>query len=421
VPIDTSTLAGVQVGAGGLSASESQRRLFSLLDLAFRNAQAANVSVYTVDPGGLAGLEGFYMGARRMRQIDAHAKATNHLDSLRTIAENTGGRALVDTNTFEPGLDQMFLENSAYYLIGFRPADPQDPRRFRPIEVTVRRPDVIVRARRGYYMPMAVTSDEGAAPKLPLTMAMAGLLPAEGLPLQVSAAAFPKGNGERHALAVTIGIRKSAPVPSATSLHVAVRAFTLDGRQRPGEDLEIARPPMDVIDEVAYEVSSLLEVPPGRYQLRVAARLGTTGPAGSVYHDVDVPDIRRMPLAVSAVVFSRDPGPRPTDRSKALLPLIPTTQRRFTSSDRVRAFLQVSQPHGTPENVRLSVSIQDAGGSIAWQESRSLDSAVFLEKRTMGHEFELPIAQLREGAHILRVQVIRGNDAATQQVPFQVR
>jgi VWFA-related protein len=421
LPIDTGILAGVQLGAGGLSPSESQRRILNLLDLAFRHAQAANVSVYPIDPGGLAGLEGFYMGARRMRQIDAHAKATNHLDSLRTIAENTGGRALVDTNTFEPGLDQMFLENSAYYLVGFRPADPQDTRRFRPIEVTVRRPDVVVRARRGYYMPTATASEEGDRPNLPLTTAMAGLLPAGGLPLQVSAAAFPNGDGERHPLAVTIGFPKSAVVSSAPSLHVAIRAFTPNGRQRAGEDLNIASPRMDVVDDLAHEVYSVLEVPPGRYQLRIAAQLGATGPAGSVYHDVDVPDIRRMPLAMSAVVFSRGPSASPADRLRVLLPVVPTTQRRFAGSDRVRAFLQVSQARGTPENVRLSVSIQDAGGSIAWQESRSLDSAAFLERRTIGHEFELPVARLSEGAHLLRVQATRGNNAATQQVPFRVR
>lgn len=422
LPIDTETLAGVQLGAGGLSPSESMRRLANLLDLALRNAQAANVSIYTIDPGGLAGLEGFFMGARRMRQIDAHARARNHLDSLRTIAENTGGRALVATNTFEQGLEQMFLENSAYYLIGFRPADGQVGRRFRPIEVTVRRPGVVVRARRGYYSPVPVADDQAGSPVLPLTMAMAGLLPERGLPLQVSATAFPTGDGERNALAVTIGIRRPSFETSAMPLQVAVRAFTSDGRLQAGEDLEIAVPRVGMTGDLLFEVLSLLDVPPGRYQLRVAARFRLAEPAGSVYYDIDVPDVRRAPLSLSGVVFSRDASvaASPAHRFRAVLPLTPTTQRTFATSDRVRAFVKISQGRGRPETVTLTASIRDASGAIAWQESRSFDRGVFSEPH-VGHGFDLPLAGLRSGVHVLRVEAARETGSVVQQVIFRMQ
>jgi VWFA-related protein len=423
LPIDPDTLAGVELGAGGLSPSESMRRLASLLDLALRNAQAANVSVYAIDPGGLAGLEAFFMGARRMRQVDAHARARNHLDSLKAIAENTGGRALVDTNDFEPGIDRMFLENSAYYLIGFRPADRPDGRRLRPVEVTVRRPDVTVRSRRGYYSPMPTGGNEGPSPILPLTTAMAGVLPVNELPLQVSAAAFPIGDGARNALAVTIGIRKTTLQTSLGPLQVAVRAFTPEGHQQAGEELAITAPEVDRTGDLICEVLSRLDVPSGRYQLRIAARFGPSGPAGSVYYDLDVPDIRRAPLSLSGLVFGRDSGvpASPAGRFLAVLPLVPTTVRTFENSDRVRAFLEVSQGRGQPESIALTASIRDPSGVIAWQESQSFDPGAFSGRRTAGHGFNLALAGLRNGVHVLRVEAKRGSTQVSQQITFRMQ
>ena len=48
-----------------------------------------------------------------------------------------------------------------------------------------------------------------------------------------------------------------------------------------------------------FRTHSRLELAPGRYQIRVAALLGETGPVGSVHQDIDVPDLSTPPLAMS--------------------------------------------------------------------------------------------------------------------------
>ena len=52
---------------------------------------------------------------------------------------------------------------------------------------------------------------------------------------------------------------------------------------------------------------SRLDLPPGRYQLRIAARIPILDRTGSVYEVIDVPDLRREPLALSGVVLSSVP------------------------------------------------------------------------------------------------------------------
>jgi Ca-activated chloride channel family protein len=75
-------------------------------------------------------------------------------NALATIAAATGGR--VFTPAMGPDLDNAFTEIirdlRTQYLLGFYPKDvPPSPNRFHKIEVKVKRPDLRVSARNGYY------------------------------------------------------------------------------------------------------------------------------------------------------------------------------------------------------------------------------------------------------------------------------
>ena len=93
-----------------------------------------NTAIYTVDPSGLTG---------------------GSADVLRTIAENTGAEAFVNTNAPERALRQVVREASAFYLLGYASTrNPQDGK-FHKIGVKVQRPGIDVRARKGYWAPDA--------------------------------------------------------------------------------------------------------------------------------------------------------------------------------------------------------------------------------------------------------------------------
>ena len=77
-------------------------------------------------------------------------------DSLRELASATGGRAVLNSNAPTDRVAPLFEEAQSYYLLAFDAGRPSANGRMRRVEVTVNRPDVEVRTRRGYYPPGSV-------------------------------------------------------------------------------------------------------------------------------------------------------------------------------------------------------------------------------------------------------------------------
>ena len=74
-------------------------------------------------------------------------------NSLRTLAEETGGFAVINTNSFENTFNRIVEENSSYYVLAYYPPNPKRDGKFHNIRVRVNRPGLTVRARRGYANP----------------------------------------------------------------------------------------------------------------------------------------------------------------------------------------------------------------------------------------------------------------------------
>ena len=77
---------------------------------------------------------------------------TNSQDSLRVLAEQTGGIAVVNQNDFDKALKRIDNETSDYYVLGYYTKNPDPTIRIRHLEVKVKRPDMNVFARRQYSL-----------------------------------------------------------------------------------------------------------------------------------------------------------------------------------------------------------------------------------------------------------------------------
>lgn len=121
--------------------------LFRLTRELTLSANRANASLYTIDPRGLAGVTdaGQYVDQSEWR---THIQKTT--STLKYLAEETGGFAIVDTNDFASGLKRVDAETSDYYVLGFYSTNNDPARRTRRLDVTVDRPGVSVAARRAY-------------------------------------------------------------------------------------------------------------------------------------------------------------------------------------------------------------------------------------------------------------------------------
>jgi len=146
---------------------EHDRALLAQLDNrpAFRavldQANASNASFYPISPSGLWGLT--VTGAGRpvapYRTLD-QPMFSDSTESLRALADNTDGLAIVQTNDLASGMRRIVDDLSSYYLLGYYSTGKLDGK-FHAITVRVKRPGVSVRARRGYLAatPNAATAN----------------------------------------------------------------------------------------------------------------------------------------------------------------------------------------------------------------------------------------------------------------------
>ena len=74
-------------------------------------------------------------------------------DVLRTIAAGTGGRAILNRNDLEDGINQVLRETESYYVLAWKPlAIEAGKPKFSTLTVTVKgRPELRVLARKGFY------------------------------------------------------------------------------------------------------------------------------------------------------------------------------------------------------------------------------------------------------------------------------
>ena len=115
-----------------------------------RAANRANATLYTIDPRGLVA------GTDLDEQLDPveygeHVRKTQ--DSMRVLAEQTGGIAVVNQNNFDKALKRIDAETSDYYVLGYSSTNPDPLKRTRKIEVkVVNRPGVNVWSRTSYSL-----------------------------------------------------------------------------------------------------------------------------------------------------------------------------------------------------------------------------------------------------------------------------
>jgi VWFA-related protein len=114
-----------------------------------RSANRANATLYTIDPRGL--VAGSDIG-ENLDPVEWDRYVSKTVDSLRTIADLTGGFAVVNQNDFDKALKRIDAETSDYYVLGFYSSNPDPLRRTRRIEVVTKRDGVKVWSRTSYSL-----------------------------------------------------------------------------------------------------------------------------------------------------------------------------------------------------------------------------------------------------------------------------
>ncbi len=127
-------------------------------------SRRANAAIYSVQSGGLSGMSEFMsaeFGNALADQDVGSALLDNSLaaDGSDSIANDSGGFVVRNTNDLTRGIQRIAQESQSYYLLGYVPTNTKLDGRFRKIELRLSRKGIDVRARKGYYAPF-----EGKAP-----------------------------------------------------------------------------------------------------------------------------------------------------------------------------------------------------------------------------------------------------------------
>ena len=119
-----------------------------------------------------------------------------------------------------------------------------------------------------------------------------------------------------------------------------------------------------------FRVVSQLNLPPGRYQVRVATA-NKTGKASSVLYDLEIPDFTAAPLTMSGVAMTAAsagevPTVKPKDPLADFLPGPPTTAREFASCDLLVLFAEFYENQRNSPNHMLDfkAELRAEGGRV---------------------------------------------------------
>jgi hypothetical protein len=181
-----------------------------------------------------------------------------------------------------------------------------------------------------------------------------------------------------------------------------------------------------------FRVTSAVNLPPGRYQLRVSAA-DSAGVAGSVVRTLVVPDFYKQPLVMSGLtVLSASGVLAPTAKAKddpvgLLLMRPPTTARDFARDDQLVLFAELyeNQQNAQPHKVDLSTEVRAEGGRVVFSNSEERSSTDLQGGRGgYGYTAQIPLKDFAPGLYVVHVEGKRrdGNvPAVARDLQIRVR
>jgi VWFA-related protein len=384
----TIPMSTCQAELARLSLLDNDRRLRDLI----ARANRANMSFYPVTPAGLAAFDTPISEKSRPSLVEDGNRLRARGSGLRTLAENTDGIAIVDTNDLKGGMRRIVDDVSAFYLLGYYSTNTTLDGKYRRIEVKLKPPGLHVRARRGYVAP--TSTREPAARPADVVRIDDALAPLGRL--RSDAPLFTRGtvDGNTVHVAVELSSRAAVAAPWRAGAEAQVVVTGLDGASLPAVTGRIEPGTRGALLSVPLAAAKL--------PVRVLARVSAGGEA--LDDSVELP----APLATAGVVGE---AVIYRGRPAATSPLRPVADLQFYRSERVHVEWAIPGEleqrtarllgrNGSPLAVPVTLTERERDG-----------------RRMLAADVRL--APLTAGDYVIELQAARGG--ATQQVLLAFR
>lgn len=375
----------------------------STIDIANR----ANVAIYIIDSAGLrasapasggvvppsplAGVSAITNQEQRIRAVGGETVFDNvrqegqsrEYDILYRLSGDTGGRFLKNNNDIGAGLERINEEIQARYTLAYRSTNQNFDGTFRKVKIEVRRPDLQIVSRSGYYaIPpeeivllspsdkklMAGFEAAEANPGLPVSVSLSPFRTREGLyivPVAIevppSAVKFERKNDKQTMQLEVLGVLKATPERALSRL---------------GGNFDVALSADDykkiLSNNIFYRQD--LQLTSGDYTIDLIVRDKQSGKIAARREHFVLPEPDEE-FATTPVVLSRyvEPAsqlpPNPVDSPDVFVigkQLIrPSAARQFKATDNLIMFLAVYNAANSPETgqplVRVTVRLMKDG------------------------------------------------------------
>lgn len=441
---------GFYLGFGSTDTADRLRRITGA-------AARAGVVIYTIDARGLATTP-YYDASRESQSPNPRTQSpglvtrshANELpasqEPLHTIAAETGGRALLDTNALNEAVSRVLSETSTYYLVAWTPErTEQRGRRFRRIEVSIKdRPNLTVRVRRGYYEEASAAANSlrsggrsrvarDNTPEAQLLAAIRAPRPLTALPTALSVGYMDEPNVgpvltasvqlDTEALDFSQAENRSSTVVDVVSLIYNDQGTVVDNRNQRltvSADAETERL-LPLIISHQFRPRA-----PGLYQVRVAARDSRSGRTGSAMQWIEIPDLTQSNFALSSLFLGElnADSPRSANNIAADTEVPLSADRRFSRSSRLRFFTYIynARRAATPPDVALQVHVLRDGQPVMTKPYSTVNTEGVSDLARIPYAAEIPLDGLPTGQYALQVTAIdrATGRSASQRVDFTV-
>jgi len=435
----------------------------SALRAATAAAVKANVAIYPLDVRGLQALpsggeaqnaslhgQSAYTGASVLNDLNSNAASQ---ETLSTLAADTGGKAFFDSNDFSGVFSQVQKDTSAYYILGYTSSKHSKDGRFRHIKVVLNRPDVKLEYRAGYYAGRDFEHSNHTDREQQIQDELASDLPATDVAVYAGTAYFRRDDSH-YFLAVSLVVPGSQ-IPfvqekDKDSATLDIAGQVLEGGKFPVGNLrDTVKLAVDSTKQVRrknvqYNTSFLLA--PGSYHLKFVVRENRSGRMGTFETDVQVPDLRKVPLRSSSVVLSslRVPATGKNQGNNPLVgdqtELVPNVTHVFTQDQHMYLQFEVydaakgknaqpaaadatpaidgpagknqggtdSSPKNQRESIRVLTSVEFLQNNLKVYESKPIvaTEVTIPQRKAVVFQLDLPLQSLKPGFYTCQVNII---------------
>jgi len=431
--------------SGITKSADNQAQMQATINAAIRS----NVAIYTIDARGLVasaplgdatkgspGGQGMYSGS------SARAATSNfqgQQETLYTLAEDTGGKALLDNNDLSMGLIQAQKDISSYYIVGYYSTNSVLDGHFRRIKISLNNAPggklpKPLEYRAGYYANKSFSKFTTSDRERQLQEALMLKDPVTDIDIAMEIDYFRlardryfvpvavKIPGSELALAKTAGGAETTRIEFIGQVKDSKGAIVQNVRDTADVKLKEATAAQLAKSPLAYDTGFTLA--PGTYTIKFLARDNETGKMGTFETKFTIPDLttEQQRLPISAVVLSSqrmdlNNAVFSAEKDKKLLEanplvqggqkLVPSVTRVFKKDQEMYVYLEAYEPAAETTHP-LVASVSFYRGKVKAFETAPLQVSEGLnaKSKAVPLRFSVPMAKLQPGKYDCQVNVL---------------